>query len=268
MKCDKCGKEFKAGNRPDGLPNGLDFILQNGKRLTMCADCIMKADSEETRAWLDELLGGEQKMSDLISRQDAIQAIESIRYKVWEVDIPSPTVPEYVEHHKQMLELMQQCDTWIQHLMNLPSAQPETYQEKLNEIASALSDKFGYMNTCLNERDIVLGYLGVEQCCESHCNTDCTNTKCESHPLSSAQPEQECEKCVFSPFKQFRQKWIPVSERLPDDGKEVLMSLAWGVDIGEYRDGEWRSEWINHYDDDNVIAWMPLPEPYKGDEDD
>ena len=69
-------------------------------------------------------------------------------------------------------------------------------------------------------------------------------------------------------LEQSEQHWIPCSERLPDDGKEVLMSLAWGVDIGEYRDGEWHSEWINHYDDDNVIAWMPLPEPYKGDEDD
>ena len=74
-------------------------------------------------------------------------------------------------------------------LMMLPFAQPETYKEKLNEIASALSEKFAYMNTCPNERDIILGYLGVRRCCNTHCNTDCTNTKCESHPLSSAQPE-------------------------------------------------------------------------------
>lgn len=58
--------------------------------------------------------------------------------------------------------------------------------------------------------------------------------------------------------------WIPVSERLPKNDKEVLMSLEWGIDIGEYRDGEWHSEWINHYDDDNVLAWMPLPPVYKG----
>lgn len=76
----------------------------------------------------------------------------------------------------------------------LPSAQQETYKEKLNEIAIALSEKFAYMNTCLNERDIILGYLGVKRSCETHCNTDCTNTKCESHPLSSTQAES-CEGC-------------------------------------------------------------------------
>lgn len=81
-------------------------------------------------------------------------------------------------------------------LRQLPSAQPETYKEKLNEIASALSEKFAYMNTCPNERDIILGYLGVKRCCNTHCNTDCTNTKCESHPLSSAQLEIiRCKDC-------------------------------------------------------------------------
>ena len=58
-------------------------------------------------------------------------------------------------------------------------------------------------------------------------------------------------------------KWIPVSERLPENhNQEVLISLKWGIDIGWYSDGEWRSEWINHYDDGHVLAWMPLPKPY------
>ena len=77
-------------------------------------------------------------------------------------------------------------------LEGLPSAQPETYKEKLKEIADALSEKFAYMHTCLNERDIILGYLGVKHSNEIHCNTDCTNIKCESYRfnkrLPSAQP--------------------------------------------------------------------------------
>ena len=64
-----------------------------------------------------------------------------------------------------------------------------------------------------------------------------------------------------------RGEWIPCSERLPKENTEVLMSLEWGVDIGEYRNGEWHSEWINHYDDGNVLAWMPLPKPWKGADD-
>lgn len=73
-------------------------------------------------------------------------------------------------------------------------------------------------------------------------------------------------KIVFDnlPSAQPEPQWIPVTERLPDDNREVLISLEWGIDIGMYERGEWRSEWINHYDDDNVLAWMPLPESYKG----
>ena len=63
------------------------------------------------------------------------------------------------------------------------------------------------------------------------------------------------------------QEWIPCSERLPKENTEVLMSLEWGIDIGECRNGDWHSEWINHYDDDNVLAWMPLPKPWKGADD-
>ena len=64
------------------------------------------------------------------------------------------------------------------------------------------------------------------------------------------------------------QGWIPCSERLPKENTEVLMSLEWGIDIGECRNGDWHSEWINHYDDGNVLAWMPLPKPWKGEGDD
>ena len=63
------------------------------------------------------------------------------------------------------------------------------------------------------------------------------------------------------------QGWIPCSVRLPKENTEVLISLEWGIDIGEYRNGDWHSEWINHYDDGNVLAWMPLPKPWRGADD-
>ena len=54
--------------------------------------------------------------------------------------------------------------------------------------------------------------------------------------------------------------WIPVTERLPEYGKAVLTVN---------KDGDYE---INHIIDDEegdffyygAIAWMPLPEPYKG----
>ena len=46
MKCDVCGKEFESGNRPDGIPNGMAFILEGGKSITMCAECIIEKGRE------------------------------------------------------------------------------------------------------------------------------------------------------------------------------------------------------------------------------
>ena len=46
MKCDKCGKEFDTGHRPDGLPNGVGFVLQDGTQITYCAECLIEKGIE------------------------------------------------------------------------------------------------------------------------------------------------------------------------------------------------------------------------------
>lgn len=62
-------------------------------------------------------------------------------------------------------------------------------------------------------------------------------------------------------------RWIPVSERLPDYNEEVLITNGKYVTIDtryfleNTEDGEAYTWDINGWDD--VIAWMPLPEPYK-----
>lgn len=59
--------------------------------------------------------------------------------------------------------------------------------------------------------------------------------------------------------------WIPVSERLPEDG--TYITTLDGELVGQeepftgmcgIENGKWD-------DEDCVIAWMPLPEPYKED---
>lgn len=61
-------------------------------------------------------------------------------------------------------------------------------------------------------------------------------------------------------------KWIPCSERLPRIGTPVLVTIVsseYGIDIDEMVSfGGGDAEWLDHWGDD-VIAWMPLPEPYK-----
>ncbi len=71
------------------------------------------------------------------------------------------------------------------------------------------------------------------------------------------------------------QRWVPVTERLPEEDLPVLVAVkqkdrlpTWVEDqtysyvtgIDAYDNGEWYSH------KKKVVAWMPLPEPYKGGE--
>ena len=152
-------------------------------------------------------------MSDLISRKAAIDAIKAIKYGLWEIDIPSPTVPEYVEHHEQIANMMGVCDNWLERIGSLPSAQPEhrwipvKYRPMDAEERAYWQDHFGYE---LSDEDAVM--------------FDC---------------------------------------KMPDDGQEILVSYCKWVCIDKCEiDGgcyglEGNGDW------DGVVAWMPLPEPYR-----
>ena len=69
------------------------------------------------------------------------------------------------------------------------------------------------------------------------------------------------------------QGWIPCSERLPKEKARVLTYDTMGdIVFGQYDKGRWYWEaeacadyWAKN---DGVIAWMPLPTPYKGGDDD
>lgn len=65
------------------------------------------------------------------------------------------------------------------------------------------------------------------------------------------------------------QKWIPCSERLPEIGQSVLLSVG-GMYSAEgclREDGDWAQfRWDAIQRKDMVGAWKPLPEPYKGEQ--
>ena len=59
--------------------------------------------------------------------------------------------------------------------------------------------------------------------------------------------------------------WIPVSKRLPEDGKWVLFTDGSNMSVERYK-----KDAIDHFfpqerwfSFDKAIAWMPLPLPYK-----
>ena len=66
-------------------------------------------------------------------------------------------------------------------------------------------------------------------------------------------------------------RWIPCSERLPKNGGEVLITVKWNrgfdddyeVTLGEF----WaKTEGWGDWEDGEVLAWMPLPEPWREEE--
>lgn len=89
-------------------------------------------------------------------------------------------------------------------------------------------------------------------------------------------------------------KWIPVTERLPEEhdsifaklkGTEkmkegmftktsdnVLVTIKYEDDglgicqVAKTIDGKWKNDFLKAFRSAKVIAWMPFPEPYKGEE--
>ena len=65
-------------------------------------------------------------------------------------------------------------------------------------------------------------------------------------------------------------RWIPCSARLPQARRSVILSTKnWSGEGCYWETTEhhviWKGyKWNATYWDDEVIAWMPLPEPYKG----
>lgn len=69
--------------------------------------------------------------------------------------------------------------------------------------------------------------------------------------------------------------WIPVEEKLPDNEEENVLVVVNGkyemaefedaIMLGNYsrRDKDWCVEGWEEWENPNVAAWQPLPEPYK-----
>ena len=72
--------------------------------------------------------------------------------------------------------------------------------------------------------------------------------------------------------------WIPVGERLPEIGKKVLVYVMGdkallcfhevrdsyiGIYMGDGRWGAWIYDGMRLLDSEDVLAWTPLPKPYK-----
>ena len=97
-----------------------------------------------------------------------------------------------------------------------------------------------------------------------------------AHAKEMSENQYVCEECQkehrqladwMEELKSLREKskWIPCSERLPENAMNVIAQFSDGT-VTELRyAGNGIFEGIYEYSTRVIIAWMPLPEPYKED---
>lgn len=96
-----------------------------------------------------------------------------------------------------------------------------------------------------------------------------------AHAKEVSENQYICEECQkehrqladwLEELKSLREKskWIPCSERLPENAMNVIAQFSSGT-VTELRyAGNGIFEGIYEYSTRVIIAWMPLPEPYEG----
>ena len=121
---------------------------------------------------------------------------------------------------------------------------------------------FLYLLDCMQE----------ECCCYKTCNgciyneiCECDISNIETIAMKETVKSYAESNGLLDHMHYVNQKWIPVSERLPNRHQRVLCYFKYKPDSPDIISentyiggGMWMSE------SDNVVAWTPLPEPYKG----
>lgn len=111
--------------------------------------------------------------------------------------------------------------------------------------------------------DTISRRAAIDAICKS-CSMEGDYHKCDGYSETSIW----CDELVALralPSVQPKQRWIPVTERLPEDGTWNIFSDGETISVERYKmdaidhffpQGRWFSF-------DEAVAWIPLPEPYR-----
>lgn len=114
-----------------------------------------------------------------------------------------------------------------------------------------MDGKFTQCSLCRTGSYPYFGYVGSGVC--DHCGTEWTYDEGDM-------PTEESLQRLWSKMP----RWIPVSERLPEDDSVVLAFMPEGSELKPevremyFSDGEWMND-RGHWPE--VTHWMPMPEP-------
>ena len=222
----------------------------------------------------------DNNVGDTISRQAAIDAIERILDRCEEIEAHlSEGDPDRVGY-----KMYPDWLTVWKYLHQVPSAQPERCEDCENFRKTRLlipqPEKRTEERTETHACDLISRQVALDAMC-SACGHDCDKSAfvydapqdeqvilCPEHyaltVLPPAQPEIKTG------------RWIPCSERLPEDeyvliskkpskisGDKWCVTIAIRVADPRSKKVQWRDIGFGIIPDDKILAWIPLPEPYK-----
>lgn len=137
----------------------------------------------------------------------------------------------------------------------------------MSKIPKEIVDKIEQRNK-LNEE--------IETWCKEHLDMDGMDSDCADitdHHIGKEQGNDECKEWSeqWSGYEDAEEKdrlgqWIPCSERLPENNTDVIVCFYSGT-VTEVRYwGNGIFQGIYEHTTKVIVAWMPLPEPYREEE--
>lgn len=182
-------------------------------------------------------------MSDQISRADAIKAVEQ-EYRIDR----GYMVDDYTYGFNQAIHYVSDII-----LPDLPSAETHEIRTETHACVKETHD-----TDLISRADAIEAVL--------------TYFIPRSHTGERGEHEEDFVRTIFKALPSAEADWIPCSERLPKRDELVLVTYKTTdrIHLCKYIDDGSENPWWSYIDDccawnNVVLAWMPLPKPYRGD---